>query len=286
MTWPRKALFLIIACVASTSGASLVKSATGKDVQARMTEDIAAGRPIVVHVVVALCDNANQGIVPVTKTLGNGQNPRTNLYWGAAFGLKTYFSRQSGFKKVKASWDRPSHVLDSVVFKTHPKRNGSKVDLFIVAEAWDGSQMSGALTRFLRFSAGRDRVPVKVDGLESPILAGGDSALVAFVGHNGLMDMSAPVQPVSLPKAKPRSSIVLACASRYYFHKILTTAGSHSLLLTNGLMAPEAYTLEAALSSFAKGQTSGKVREAAASAYNKYQRCGQKAARGLFSSDP
>ena len=36
-----------------------------------------------IHVVVALCDNENQGIVPVPEKLGNGKEPLTNLYWGA-----------------------------------------------------------------------------------------------------------------------------------------------------------------------------------------------------------
>jgi len=34
-------------------------------------------------VFVALADNFNQGIVPVSAKLGNGDNPKTNLYWGA-----------------------------------------------------------------------------------------------------------------------------------------------------------------------------------------------------------
>ncbi len=45
-----------------------------------------------VHVYVALCDNIHQGIVPIPKDLGNGQSPRTNLYWGALYGVKTYFT--------------------------------------------------------------------------------------------------------------------------------------------------------------------------------------------------
>ena len=47
----------------------------------------------VIHVLVALCDNANQGIVPVPARLGNGADPDSNLYWGAAFGVKTFFSK-------------------------------------------------------------------------------------------------------------------------------------------------------------------------------------------------
>ena len=279
----KRLFFVCLVLVATTGGAH---PPSVQEVQSRIDADTKAGRPIVAHVVVALCDNVNQGIVPVSTTLGNGQNPRTNLYWGAAYGVKTFFIRQSDFEQVDASWDLPPHVLDSVVFRARFNRNDSKVDLFVVAEAWDGSRMAGALARFLQFSAGRDGVQVKIDGFESPILAGGDSALVAFVGHNGLMDMSAPVTPVSMPKAEPRSSIVLACASRTYFHDILAAAGSHPLLLTNGLMAPEAYTLEAAISSFAVGQGADQVREAAASAYHRYQKCGQNAARRLFYSDP
>ncbi len=48
-----------------------------------------------IHIIVALCDNKYQGIVPVPKTIGNGQDPKNNLYWGTAYGIKTYFKRSS-----------------------------------------------------------------------------------------------------------------------------------------------------------------------------------------------
>src|SRR5215212_939370 len=54
----------------------------------------------VVHVLVALCDNENQGIVPVPKFLGDGEDPAKNLYWGAAFGIKTFFSKSSSWTKI------------------------------------------------------------------------------------------------------------------------------------------------------------------------------------------
>src|SRR6476661_8623706 len=54
----------------------------------------------VIHVLVALCDNINQGIVPVSARLGNGQDPTTNLYWGAAFGVKTFFSKSQQWTKI------------------------------------------------------------------------------------------------------------------------------------------------------------------------------------------
>jgi len=46
--------------------------------------------PKVIHVLVALCDNKYQKIVPVPQAIGNGQDPKNNLYWGAAYGFKTY----------------------------------------------------------------------------------------------------------------------------------------------------------------------------------------------------
>ncbi len=61
---------------------------------------------------------------------------------------------------------------------------------------------------------------------------------------------------------------------------------AHALVLTTGFMAPEAYTLEAALRRFFGGGTAADVREAAAGAYASYQKCGLGAARRLFTGDP
>jgi len=45
-----------------------------------------------IHIYVALCDNEFQGIVPVPEKIGNGKDARLNLYWGAGYGVKTYFN--------------------------------------------------------------------------------------------------------------------------------------------------------------------------------------------------
>ena len=280
----RASLFAV--ALVSSASMLLADSPSGQAVQDRVNSDIRAHQPIVAHVVVALCDNVNQGIVPVPRALGDGQNPRSNLYWGAAYGVRTYFKRQSRYELLGASWEIGPNVLDSVLFRARVDRKGAKVDLFVVAEAWDGSEMAGAISHFLRLAAGHDPISVKASGVEIQVRAGGDSALVAFVGHNGLMEMHAPIQPNPRPGAGARSSIVLACASRPYFRDLLLKGGSHPLLLTNGLMAPEAYSLEAALLAFAKGKQSTDILEASAAAYDRYQKCGRNAALRLFSSEP
>ena len=112
-----------------------------------------------IHVLVALCDNVNQGIIPVPAKLGNGDKPDDNLYWGALYGVRTYF----------------------------------------------------------------------------------------------------------LPQ--------------------LNKLGCRPILLTTGLMAPEAYTLEAALSGWLAHESPKQIRDRAARAYHAFQKCGLTAAQRLFRAE-
>ena len=61
-------------------------------------------------------------------------------------------------------------------------------------------------------------------------------------------------------------------------------SGAYPLLWTTGLMAPEAYTLKSALDGWIKRESDEQIRERAAAAYDKYQRCGLRAARKLFAA--
>jgi len=56
-----------------------------------------------IHVVVALCDNQFQGIVPVPPKIGDGDDPRNNLYWGAAYGVKTFFQKAKDWSLLAAT---------------------------------------------------------------------------------------------------------------------------------------------------------------------------------------
>ncbi|NQY66691.1 MAG: hypothetical protein HRT72_03070, partial [Flavobacteriales bacterium] len=51
---------------------------------------ISNGQTRMIHVFTALCDNENQGIVPVPSLIGNGKDVRNNLYWGAGYGVKSF----------------------------------------------------------------------------------------------------------------------------------------------------------------------------------------------------
>ncbi len=256
----------------------------GESVQVRVTEDVKRGEPIVVHVVVALCDNLHQGIVPVPKAIGNGQDPRSNLYWGAGFGVRTFLVRKGGWALVKT--DTPGQgILERIVLRKQVRRAGQATPVLLVAEAWDGKEIRNATARFLALAAGHQAEALTVPGA-GPLKAGGASHLVAYVGHDGLMDFPAPWQGGPANGAPPRSAMVLACASRAFFLAHLTQGGSHPLLLTTNLMAPEAYTLDAAVTAWVRGGTTAQVCEAAGTAYAAYQKISPRAGRRLFTGEP
>ncbi len=261
---------------------------TGRVVQERIDADLAAGSPVVVHVVVALCDNTNQGIVPVSEALGNGQDPRTNLYWGALYGVRTHFPRSAGWTRLDTKHPENPRILDRVVMFARIDRGDVSVPVYVVADAWDGAQIRQALASYLQMASGgiAETVAVNRDSDALELRAGGAAHLLAYVGHNGLMDFSlkAPAQPAA--DAPARSAIVLACASKSYFLEPVRSAGAHPLLMTTGLMAPEAYTLDSAIRSWIGERTTTATVEAAAGAYDRYQKCGIGAARRLFWGAP
>jgi hypothetical protein len=194
---------------------------------------------------------------------------RTNLYWGAAFGVKTFLSPRRGWRRQDAASAPPDGVLERIALSASVPRGSGNATVNVVADAWDGRRMKDALTWFLEAAAGRN----------------GEAHVVVFVGHNGLMDLEPP--SVRDGDGGPaRAAIVLACASRPYFSDLLLRSRAHPLLLTSGLMAPEAYTLDAALRAWFSTGDAMQVHDAAARAYDKYQRCGLRAAKRLFVAAP
>lgn len=229
----------------------------------------------VVHVLVALCDNENQGIVPVPAFLGNGEDPQKNLYWGAAFGVKTFFEKSADWQKIAQIENPKENVLQRIVFK-HKSAN-----VYLVADAYRGSKMKETIDDFFAAVSGKRFEDVKLDSPNTTLQILGSANLVAFVGHNGLMDFNLENQP-SKNDGDKREAIILACASRGYFFKPLKKTGATPLLWTSNLMAPEAYILHDALAGWTKGETDEQIRNRAALAYSKYQKISLKSARNLL----
>jgi hypothetical protein len=229
----------------------------------------------VIHVLVALCDNINQGIVPVPARLGNGEDLKGNLYWGAAYGVKNFFARSPDWKLVAQILNPQPAILERCLFK-HKTR-----EVYMVADAYRGAEIKQTISDFFTYAAGGRGENLRSN--EVALRCGGGADLLVFVGHNGLMDFNLSSQ-AKQQDDKPRDAIMLCCASKQYFAAPLKATGANPLLWTTNLMAPEAYILQAALSGWLQNESGEQVRMRAAEAYNKYQRCGLRAARNLFSS--
>jgi hypothetical protein len=235
----------------------------------------------VIHVFVALCDNVHQGIVPVSATLGNGDDPPRNLYWGAAFGVKTFFTKSRDWELVSTQPgpDEGTFIIERCVFK---RRDG---EVFLVADAYRGSEIRRATQNFLQAAAGEpgETIDASVHGRTYQLHLGGSAGLIAYVGHDGLMDFQLATFPKRRDTEK-RDAIILACASKSYFAESLRLTGAKPLLWTTNLMAPEAYILAAAVEGWLKRETDEQIRQRAANAYNKYQHCGLRSANNLFAT--
>ncbi len=266
-----------LTCLSQTVNASAT--------QERIDNDIIADQPVIIQVLVALADNKNQWIVPVPEAIGNGQDARTNLYWGARYGLKTYMIKDAGWKKMTSHVPRDSRILERLVLRKNFSRDDRPVTVYIVADAWDGRYINDTIEQFMQFNAGNDNYTAVVGDKE--LYAGGKAHLVVYIGHNALMDYAGiknitAARPVVSQNNVTKDAIVLACKSQEYFSSRLEKVNVNPLVLTTGLMAPEAYSLNAAIEAWITGANVKEVRQAAATSYNKYQNTGRKAAEKLF----
>jgi len=229
-----------------------------------------------IHVFVALCDNENQGIVPVPKAIGNGQDPKTNLYWGAGHGVKHYFQRKTtDWKLLTTIRSDNSAILERLLFKHRHK------DVYLLADAYDGSKIKTSIETFLKSANGQMPFTIQHDTLV--LNFGGDADLLAYVGHDGLMDFDVDV--AYNPSCKKNMDVmILACYSKPYFLEDIRKAKAQPVLWTTHLMAPEAYTLKSAIDGWILNETGKQIEERAAQTYHQYQNCGIKGARNLFTT--
>jgi hypothetical protein len=225
-----------------------------------------------IHVFVALCDNKYQGIEPVPAAIGNGQNPNTNLYWGCDYGVRAFFKKSKEWKLLETR-KGSGIILERLVFK-HATKN-----YYLIADAYDGQYIKQCTKDFLNSSCGNRKDTLQLDGKILGI--DGNASLLAYIGHDGLMDFQLSESYSNTDNIK-RDVIILACYSKYYFSPHLETANVNPLVWTTDLMCPEAYTLHDALTGYVNGETNENIREKAAAAYAQYQKCSLKAAKGLL----
>lgn len=241
---------------------------------AKLKKKYTTHSPIVIHVFVPLCDNEHQGIVPVNKSLGNGLNLTTNLYWGAGFGIKSFYKFRTNWKLLQSHKNIDSNVLERVVFRKYY----NNTPVYIVADAYRGDRMKACLVAYFNSLSGNYTNTITIDSVVINVADKAD--LVVFNGHNGLMDEYVPI--TKNKSCLAQDAVAIACVSRPYFEPYFKKYKVYPLVTTAHVLAPEAYALNGVIESWLQLKSGEACRFAAGDAYNNIQKCGQRGARNLF----
>lgn len=252
--------------------------------------DLAAGKPLVVQVHVPLCDN---DIIPCGNArLGDGDNPDTNLYWSTSPGFGRWFGRKkSGWKQMLEGDGDGGDVLEVRVFRRSVSASKAwrsagapkKFDVYVVAYAWRGEAIDAALAAYADdlYGAGARTITLD-DGTE--LAAGGAARIVAYVGHNRLMDVDAYPWPEAAEDAPTKGAVAIACHTAAYMDEAVPSSERVPLLMTRDFLFANAAPLEGAVLSFAEGGDYGAIRKAAATGYATAQKKKVEKVQGAFTN--
>lgn len=250
-------LVLVLLLVATPALAASTEERWLAGLTDRVVADLAAGKPLAVEVFVPLCDNTI--IACGNAKLGDGDNPDTNLYWATTPGFGRWFARRgSGWQRVDAKPDADPDVLARLIYRRaqHAPASWRKrgvpasFTIEITIRAWRGSAIDRALAAY------------------ASTLASATSAhLVAWVGHNRLMDLDRFEWPAVTAKTTTKGAIAIACHTAVYMEDTVAGAERVPLLMTRDLLFANAAPLEATVLAFAAGGDYGRIRRAAIAAY-------------------
>jgi hypothetical protein len=227
------------------------------------------------HILVALCDNKYQGIVPVPAAIGNGEDLNNNLYWGCSYGIRSYFKNSKEWLLIRKTAINNIN-LERLLFKN--KNN----NFYLICDAYKGQNIKECTIDFLNSCSGKFKDTIKIDNHILGI--NGNAKLLAYIGHDGLMDFKLNETFENMDN-KSRDVVILACRSKKYYSNYIQQAKANPLLWTSDLMCPEAYTIHDLLSAYIKNDSNtAEMNLIAAKAYSKYQKCSVKSAQNLLVS--
>lgn len=249
------------------------------DVQPGLPAGVRARQALVVHVLVPLCDNDQ--IACGSALAGDPDDLAHNLYWGAIFGQKRFFSRKSSAYSAVAEQPGKGPLLQRAVFKKRaagkPWDSEDDPEIFVVLDAFRGDAIDEVVDRFFDEAERGGSVTFEEDGKPRTMTVD----VVGYAGHNRMMDGKlAPALKSKDPKGIP--SFVMACHSASYFAAPLAARHSATLLMTRALMAPEGYVIEAIATALGDNVSKRELRRRVVGAYAKWQKVEAKVASTIF----
>jgi hypothetical protein len=280
-------LFVVLAAMLLGAAANAESDPAARpwsDAYPLVVQDLAAGNPLVVEVLVPLC--SNDQIWCGSKWAGQPASLRSNLYWGAIFGARTHFQRKtSGWTPLGQT--APDGVfLERAVFRRWVPATKwglgrrEPVEQIVVLHAVHGNHINGAVKELYLRAARGSSVTIDEDGNPRRLRV----HAIGYAGHNRLMDgvPFPPKLPATRPGDAPIASFVLACLSEKYFTNALRAVGSEPVVMTSSYMAPEGYVVDAVVKGLGDNDSIVGVRRRAVSAYAQWQRISPGQASAIF----
>lgn len=240
---------------------------------------------ITVTLHVALADHRSSG---VPAKFGDGDDPTTNFYWGALFGVETHLANAAGWHRAYADDGDGRRIIRRVVFRrragltpTWQARGATRpFDVYLLACAWPSSQTVAAMEQPLRDALSDEPVVLTVDGIDVEFGAG--SVMTGYVGLNRMLDHYWDPFPGigTQPRGRQMGVFYVCSMSAVCLHQSVVDHGLYSVLFTRRPIVAEAYIVEGILNALLAGDLDDGFLAAAAERYARYQK-GSSAAQAM-----
>jgi len=256
-------LSLCVVLLAGAAAEAQQKSRPLAPLYERIAADLKQGKPLVITVHVALCDN---NIIRCGgRGSGDGDQPRRNLYWGKA-GIPAWFTRARGYRRVFKDGGDGKKILERVVLRRRVKRPSyawkrlgvtKGFDVLVVALAYRGANIGDATDAFIgQVLQHRGQHLKLADG--SSIDFGGKGHVVGYAGHNHMLDVSSYNYPKTTRK-DPIGFFNMSCWSAQSLARRLKHPRSHVLLMSLTRLFPGPFVVDGLVRGLAAGEPQHKV---------------------------
>lgn len=261
----------------------------GREFRERLLNSIWREQLVTITAHVALCDHRMSKVANPAQ--GRGDNYRENLYWGAAYGVETFFSRQSDWSVLGMDSGTEAPIMKRVVFirSVNPtnewrQRGVTKpFEICLLALAWPGPRAADAMRATLNDALGL-RPPRVINIGGRKLTFGSGSDLIGYIGYNALKDGHniLPRPAATQPKPEPRGVFFICPPTPGDLSTDLRVLGLQPVLLATQYITPEAYILYGLTEALAAGQIEGGFALHAAQQYAHYRAMALSEARSIF----
>ena len=231
---------------------------------------------ITVTVHVALADRSFSSVAP---RFGDGDDPTTNLCWGALYGVETHLANAGGWRRAHTDDGDGAEIIRRVVFHRPAEPTEAwlsrgvtaSFDVYVLANAWPSSAIVAAMEQPLRDAMTDTETVLTVDG--NDIAFGAASAVVGYFGYNRMLDEYWDPFAGLTPGDHPFQAGVFYLCSRsaVVLHQPVVDRGLYSVLFVREPIVPEAYLLDGMLKAIVRGELADGVLTGTAEEYARFQ---------------